>query len=134
VFIEEMSNMSTKKCYNYQVDVISVYDGDTITVNVDLGFSMALNKLKIRLTGVDTAEMKSTDEALKKKAIAARDFIREQILNKRVLLECYGQDKYGRWLGKIFAPDGTCLNEELIKRGFAYAYDGGTKDVTQLEK
>ena len=126
--------MSVKKCYNYQVDVISVYDGDTITVNVDLGFSMALNKLKIRLTGVDTAEMKSTDEALKKKAIAARDFIREQVLNKRVLLECYGQDKYGRWLGKIFAPDGTCLNEELIKKGFAYAYDGGTKDVAQLEK
>ena len=126
--------MSAKKCYNYQVDVISVYDGDTITVNVDLGFSMSLNKLKIRLTGVDTAEMKSTDEALKKKAVAARDFIREQILNKRVLLECYGQDKYGRWLGKIFAPDGSCLNEELIKKGFAYAYDGGTKDVAQLEK
>lgn len=126
--------MSAKKCYNYQVDVISVYDGDTLTVNVDLGFSMTLNKLKIRLTGVDTAEMKSTDEALKKKATAARDFIREQVLNKRVLLECYGQDKYGRWLGKIFAPDGTCLNEELIKRGFAYAYDGGTKDVAQLEK
>ena len=126
--------MSAKKCYNYQVDVISVYDGDTITVNVDLGFSMTLNKLKIRLTGVDTAEMKSTDEALKKKAVAARDFIREQILNKRVLLECYGQDKYGRWLGKIFAPDGTCLNDELIKKGFAYAYDGGTKDVAQLEK
>lgn len=126
--------MSVKKCYNYQVDVIAVYDGDTITVNVDLGFSMALNKLKIRLMGVDTAEMKSTDEALKKKAVAARDFIRDQILNKRVLLECYGQDKYGRWLGKIFAPDGTCLNDELIKRGFAYAYDGGTKDITQLEK
>jgi micrococcal nuclease len=126
--------MSAKKCYNYQVDVLSVYDGDTLTVNVDLGFSMTLNKLKIRLTGVDTAEMKSTDEALKKKAVAARDFIREQVLNKRVLLECYGQDKYGRWLGKIFAPDGTCLNDELIKRGFAYAYDGGTKDVAQLEK
>jgi micrococcal nuclease len=126
--------MSVKKCYNYQVDVISVYDGDTLTVNVDLGFSMALNKLKIRLMGVDTAEMKSTDEALKKKAISARDFIREQVLNKRAMLECYGQDKYGRWLGKIFSPDGTCLNDELIKRGFAYAYDGGTKDVAQLEK
>jgi micrococcal nuclease len=113
--------------------VVDVYDGDTVKVDIDLGFSMSLRGLKVRLSGIDTAEIKSNDPDLKKKAIAARDWLRGQILNKEVFLESAGLDKYGRWLGKIHTRDGLCCNEELVKMGLALEYDGGTKHQELLK-
>lgn len=121
------------RCFFYRAHVISVYDGDTITVNIDLGFSMSLQKLKVRLVGIDTAEMKSKDPVLKEKAIAARDWLRSQILDKDVFLESHGLDKYGRWLGKIHTRDGICCNDEMIKLGHALSYDGGKKNQELLK-
>jgi endonuclease YncB( thermonuclease family) len=102
-------------------------------VDIDLGFSMSLRKLKVRLTGIDTAEITSKDPALKAKAVQARDWLRGQILGKDVFLESAGLDKYGRWLGKIHTKGGVCCNEELIKMGLALAYDGGTKQQQLLK-
>jgi endonuclease YncB( thermonuclease family) len=113
--------------------VTDVYDGDTITADIDLGFSMSLRNLKIRLHGIDTAEMKSKDPDLKQKAVAARDWLREQCLNQDVYLESFGLDKYGRWLGKIHTKSGTCCNEELVRMGLALEYDGGTKSQELLK-
>ena len=115
------------KCFFYRAHVLEVYDGDTMTVNVDLGFGMSLNKLKIRLLGIDTAEMKSKDETLKHKAVAARDWLRSKCLDEDVYLESIGLDKYGRWLAKIHLKDGLCCNDELLKNGLAVSYNGGTK-------
>jgi len=126
-------DLMNDKCFFYKANVIEVYDGDTITVDISLGFSMTLRKLKVRLTGVDTAEMKSKDPELKKKAVAARDWLKAQILGKDVYLDSEGQDKYGRWLGKIYTKEGVCCNEELIKLGLALAYDGGTKNQELLK-
>ena len=121
------------KCFFYRAKVVDVYDGDTVKVDIDLGFSMSLRGLKVRLSGIDTAEIKSNDPDLKKKAVAARDWLRGQILNKDVFLESAGLDKYGRWLGKIHTRDGLCCNEELVKMGLALEYDGGTKHQELLK-
>lgn len=121
------------RCFFYRAHVTDVYDGDTITVNVDLGFSMSLQKLKVRLHGIDTAEMKSKDPELKAKAIAARDWLRTQCLGTDVYLESLGTDKYGRWLGRIHTQAGMCCNEELVKLGLALEYDGGTKNQDLLK-
>ena len=121
------------RCFFYKATVIEVYDGDTITVDVSLGFSMLLRKLNVRLSGIDTAEMKSKDPELKKKATAARDWLREQILGKDVYLDSAGQDKYGRWLGKIYTQGGVCCNEELVRLGLALVYDGGTQNQELLK-
>lgn len=121
------------RCFFYRAKVLNVYDGDTITVDIDLGFSMTLRGLKVRLSGIDTAEMKSEDTALKDKALKARDWLRSQILNKDVFLESSGLDKYGRWLGKVHTKDGVCCNEELVKLGLAISYDGGTKHQELLK-
>ena len=118
-----------KRCFFYRASVVDVYDGDTITVDIDLGFSMSLRKLKVRLTGIDTAEMKSKNADSKKRAIEARDWLRGQCLGKEVYLESAGLDKYGRWLGKVYTKEGLCCNEELIRLGFAVQYDGGTKTI-----
>lgn len=122
-----------EKCFFYRANVVDVYDGDTMTVDIDLGFSMSLKKLKVRLTGIDTAEMKSKDPELKKKATAARDWLREQCLGKQVFLESAGLDKYGRWLGKVYTAEGICCNEELVRMGLALGYDGGTKNQELLK-
>ena len=122
-----------EKCFFYRASVVDVYDGDTITVDIDLGFSMSLKKLKVRLTGIDTAEMKSKDPELKKKATAARDWLREQCLGQQVFLESAGLDKYGRWLGKVYTAEGICCNEELVRMGLALGYDGGTKHQELLK-
>jgi micrococcal nuclease len=107
--------------------VIDVHDGDTVKVDIDLGFNMSLRGLRVRLNGIDTAEMSSKDPVLKQKAVEARDWLRSQCLGGDVFLESQGIDKYGRWLGKIHTKGGLCLNEELVRLGLALSYDGGTK-------
>jgi micrococcal nuclease len=124
--------------YTYYADVLEVYDGDTLTVIIDLGFSLTV-KTKVRLMGIDTAEMKSEDPEVKKLATASRDFIREQVLEKKVLLKSHKPDKYGRALADIWplnddwTPVPKTLSEMMIEKGFAKSYDGGTKDQFTVE-
>jgi len=124
--------------YTYYADVLDVYDGDTLTVTIDLGFSLTV-KTKVRLMGIDTAEMKSEDPEVKKLAVASRDFIRELVLEKKVLLKSHKPDKYGRALADIWAlnddwtPVPKTLSEMMIEKGFAKSYDGGTKDQFTTE-
>lgn len=121
------------RCFFYRAFVTSVYDGDTITVDIDLGFHMMLKGLKVRLLGIDSAEIKSKDPTLKQKATEARDWLRSKCLNQQVYLESAGVDKYGRWLGKVHLSDGSCCNDELIKLGLASSYDGGKKNPELLK-
>lgn len=112
---------------------MNIYDGDTITVDIDLGFHMMLKGLKVRLLGIDSAEIKSKDPVLKQKAVEARDWLRSKCLNQQVYLESTGLDKYGRWLGRVHLADGLCCNDELIKLGLACGYDGGKKNPELLK-
>lgn len=121
------------RCFFYRANVVDVYDGDTIRVDIDLGFNMSLKNLRVRLSGIDTAEIKSKDEALKTKALQARDWLKQQCLGKDVYLESAGLDKYGRWLGRVYTKEEVCLNDELIKLGFAIGYEGGKKQQELLK-
>jgi len=132
LFLKYLKFMDSR-CFFYRANVKKVYDGDTITVDIDLGFSMTLRGLKVRLVGVDTAELKSKDKQLKERGLAARDWLRSKILDQDDYLESGGLDKYGRWLGKIHTKDGLCCNDELVKLGFAVTYDGGTKHQELLK-
>lgn len=115
------------RCFYYKARVIDVYDGDTLTVDIDLGFMMSLRKLKVRLLGIDTAEMKGGTNESKAKALQARDWLRSKVLEKEVYLESKGLDKYGRWLGRVHTVDGICCNDMLVSMGLATPYDGGAK-------
>lgn len=113
-------------CGEYPARVCNVYDGDTCTCILE--FNQKLQKFSVRLTGIDTAEMKSKDPELKKKALAAKQYLSSMILNKIVRLECEGLDKYGRILGKVYLDD-VCLNTKMIELKYANSYDGGTKST-----
>ncbi len=108
---------------------VYVYDGDTVHVVFRIpNLNDQAYKWVIRLTGIDTPEMKSKNPVEKAAAVRARDFLRGEILHKIVVVECGEFDKYGRLLGNIYIND-VCMNVKMIELGHAKAYDGGTKTV-----
>lgn len=110
----------------YQAKVISVYDGDTITVVFK--FADTFYKWGCRLYGIDTPELRSKDAREKADAIIARDFLREKILGKIVKITCGDFDKYGRLLVTV-EYENENINNLMIDKRFAVAYYGGTKEA-----
>ena len=113
--------------YVYRARVLSVYDGDTVTADLDLGMNIT-RKCSCRLAGVDTPEIRTRVAGEKEAAYAARDRVRELILDKWVTLQSIQKpDKYGRLLVKIWTDEGVNVNDLLIEEGHAIEYNGGTK-------
>ena len=127
---------SQKSCYNFRVTKINkVVDGDTIDVTIDLGFDLC-KKERVRVAGIDTPEKRTRDLEEKALGIDATNWLKEKLadaiagddeLTIRTELSG-GIGKYGRLLGWLYIGDGdVSLNEEMIKLGYAWEYDGGTK-------
>jgi micrococcal nuclease len=118
--------------YEYHVKkVLKIVDGDTIDVEIDLGFSVSFTQ-RVRLAGIDTPESRTTD--LKEKALGLE--VKEYLKNlldgaEDIVIQTEKPDsseKYGRILGWLFInDDDTSLNEKMINDGYAWEYDGGTK-------
>lgn len=108
--------------YHYKAKVTGVYDGDTCTVEVDLGLHTFLKNEIIRLNRINAPEVKGAE---KEKGIKSRDFLRKQILNKEIILETIKDqdEKYGRYLGEIhleIKPGKYInINDLLVEKGFA---------------
>ena len=131
-----MEPPSRKSCYNFRVTEINrVVDGDTIDVTIDLGFDL-YKKERARVAGVDTPEKRTRDLEEKALGIDATNWIKEKLegalngddeLTIRTELK-RGVGKYGRLLGWLYVGDEEIsLNEMMITEGYAWAYDGGTK-------
>ena len=106
--------------YEYRAFVRKVYDGDTVTVDIDLGFDVVLQKQKIRLLRINAPEVRGEQRA---EGLKSRDALRERIGNKWVKVKTQ-QDKkgkYGRWLGEIWLDD-VCVNDWLLQEGLAVEY------------
>ena len=104
--------------------VVSVYDGDTITIVSYLGAE--LYKFSVRVLGVDTPEMRGSSEYEKKLAVKAKNFVKLMCLDKVVELKNHGKEKYGRVLADVFV-DGVSIGRKLIEADLAYEYSGGAK-------
>jgi len=113
--------------YHYKARVVSVYDGDTVTVLIDLGLNI-FAKRKVRLIGINTPEIRTRDADEKKRGLEARDYLRERVLEKEIIIHTVGKGKYGRWLGEIWTLDDygdtilESVNDELIRTGHAQKY------------
>jgi len=110
--------------YEYTAKITSVYDGDTVTGDVDLGFGIWIKKQKFRLMGIDTPEIRTKDKDEKVRGYEARDRLRELVLGKTVRIRSFGKGKYGRWLVDIFIEeiDTRSVNQLLILEGHADHY------------
>ena len=127
---------SRKSCYNFRVTEINrVLDGDTIDVTIDLGFDL-FKKERVRIAGVDTPEKRTRNLEEKALGIDATNWLKDKLestlsgddeLSIRTEL-VGGVGKYGRLLGWLYVGEDTVsLNELMITEGYAWEYDGGTK-------
>ena len=127
---------SRKSCYNFRVVSIDrVVDGDTIDVSIDLGFDL-IKKERVRIAGIDTPEKRTRDLEEKALGIDATNWMKKNLedtiagddeLTIRTEL-VGGMGKYGRLLGWLYVGESNVsLNEIMIEEGYAWEYDGGTK-------
>lgn len=114
--------------YEYAIAKVErVVDGDTLDLLFDVGFSM-FRKERVRLHGIDAPETSSRNPQEKVLARDAKDFVIAWIMKQGALkARTMKDDKYGRMLANVYGDDGVCLNEEMVSKGYAWAYDGGTK-------
>lgn len=106
--------------YIYKAIVIKVYDGDTITVNIDLGFGVSKTE-RLRLYGINTPEVRGTERI---EGLKSRDWLRTLILNKEIIVKTYRdkKGKYGRYLADIYIESDTGtinINDWLVRENLA---------------
>ncbi len=106
--------------YEYRAYVSRVYDGDTITVDIDLGFGIVIKSQKIRLVRINAPEIRGDE---RQNGLVSRDALRDKIGNKWVTIKTSKdkKGKYGRWLGEVWIEN-VCVNDWLISEGLAKVY------------
>jgi micrococcal nuclease len=119
-----------KVMFEYYVKKVNkIVDGDTIDVDIDLGFDISFSS-RVRLAGIDTPESRTTDKAEKALGLEAKAFLKHEIESaKSVVIKTEKMDsseKYGRILGWLFVDD-VNLNLAMIDQGYAWGYMGDTK-------
>ena len=126
--------------YEYKVKVLKVVDGDTVDVDIDLGFKVWLRNERVRLHGIDTPESRTRDLEEKKYGLAAKNFLKTALKNGTVVMKVHDRGKFGRILGELFVKDNEghpvfenqiSINEHMIINKHAVAYYGQSKDEIQ---
>jgi micrococcal nuclease len=132
--------MGVNLMYEYRVKkVTGVVDGDTIDVDIDLGFNISYSQ-RVRLAGIDTPESRTTDKKEKVLGLEVKQRLKDILTNASIVVirtqKPDSTEKYGRVLGWLFV-DGAekSVNESLIADGYAWGYMGETKikDFALLE-
>ncbi|MEM9359958.1 MAG: thermonuclease family protein [Pseudomonadota bacterium] len=107
--------------YQYAAEITDVYDGDTVTADIDLGFHTWRRGERLRLYGINAPEVRGSERA---EGLVSRDALREKILHKEVIV-CTIKDrkgKYGRYLARLFL-DSEDINEWLVANDYAVHHD-----------
>ena len=123
----------------YDVTVVKVVDGDTVDVDIDLGFGICLKDERVRIMGIDTPESRTSDRVEKLFGLAAKERLYSLLEKDAKLItteDKSGEDmkgKFGRILGDFRAADGRLVTEIMIEEGHCVPYFGGSKDDTQAQ-
>jgi micrococcal nuclease len=131
--------MSELRVNHYDVVLLKSVDGDTVDVDIDLGFGVWLRNERVRIMGIDTPESRTSDEVEKLFGKAAKARLKELLHDGGVLVtteEASGEDmrgKFGRILGDFKTPDGKLVTEVLAEEGHCVPYFGGSKEDVQAQ-
>ena len=131
--------MKELKVNEYDVRLLKAVDGDTVDVDIDLGFNIWLRDERVRIMGIDTPESRTSDKVEKVFGRAAKARLKELLTEGGVLVtneEKNGEDmrgKFGRILGDFKTPDGKLVTEVMIAEGHCVPYFGGSKDDVQAQ-
>lgn len=123
----------------YEVKILKVIDGDTVDVDIDLGFGITLRDERVRIMGIDTPESRTSDPVEKAFGLAAKERLIELLEEESILItvdDKKGEDmkgKFGRILGDFRTIDGRKVTEVLIEEGHAVPYFGQNKELVQEE-
>ena len=116
--------------YEYKCKVTRVVDGDTVDIDIDLGFGVWLHKERVRIYGIDTPESRTRDKVEKRFGLLAKEFVKQFVKGSSIILRTQKYDakgKFGRILGDIIVDDKS-LSETMIKEYHAVAYHGQSKE------
>jgi len=125
--------------YEYSCKILRVVDGDTVDVDIDLGFGVWMHKQRIRMYGIDTPESRTRDLEEKKFGLMAKEIVKKWIpegSTQTLITEKDDKGKYGRILGKFkitFEEEETTLNEWMIKNRYGVEYFGQSKQDIEEE-
>ena len=125
--------------YEYRVKINKVVDGDTVDIDIDLGFGIWLHNERVRIMGIDTPESRTSDEVEKVFGLAAKARLKELLGETAILktqVDKSGEDakgKFGRILGDFVAPDGRMVTEIMIEEGHCVPYFGESKEDVQAQ-
>ena len=124
--------------YEYKCKIRKVVDGDTVDIDIDLGFGIWLNDERVRIIGIDTPESRTSDKIEKIFGLAAKERVQQLLGDGATLISKVKGDgneemrgKFGRILGDFRTLQGDLLTSKLLKEGHAVAYSGGNKEVVQ---
>tara|TARA_B100000131_G_scaffold232364_1_gene224229 strand:- start:830 stop:1258 length:429 start_codon:yes stop_codon:yes gene_type:complete len=118
--------------YRYKVNVVKVVDGDTVDVDIDLGFGMTYKKQRVRMVGIDTPESRTRDLVEKKFGKASKAHLKSILESGDIELVSHDKGKFGRILGDLFIGSSTfSVNQQMINDHHAVAYTGGNKEETE---
>lgn len=118
----------------YDITIVKVVDGDTVDVDIELGFGVCLKDERVRIIGIDTPESRTSDPVEKLFGLAAKNRVLELLKDGGKLITTEnrkGEDmkgKFGRVLGDFRINDGRILTNVLIEEGYCVPYFGGSKD------
>jgi len=123
--------MSAGNLFHYRCTLRRVVDGDTIDVDIDLGFNIKYSE-RVRFLGVNTPESRTRDLEEKKRGLAAKAFVETWLEEKAgnapiIETKVDKKGKFGRILGRILNDEGECLNDTLLAEGHAVEYFGGKR-------
>ena len=124
--------------YQYKCKINKVLDGDTVDIDLDLGFNIVLANQRVRMAGVDTPESRTTNKEEKTRGLLSKKKLAEKLpVGTWQIIETQrsdnNDDKFGRILGVFILEDGTKVNEWLIQNNYAVPYKGENKELTQAE-
>ena len=132
--------------YEYSCKIIRVIDGDTVDVDIDLGFDVVLTGQRVRLHGIDTPESRTSDKVEKQYGILSKNFLKQYVHEGdtavlKTIKDRDGDDsrgKFGRILGQFMVYDAAkdarrSVNEMMIEYGYAVAYHGQSKDDVEAK-
>ena len=118
--------------YTYSVKVTRIVDGDTVDVDIDLGFGMSYRKQRVRMMGIDTPESRTRNLEEKFYGKASKAHLVEKLKDQKVKLVSHDKGKFGRILGELFIGNNpVSVNQQMIDEFHAVPYFGQSKDDTE---
>jgi micrococcal nuclease len=122
--------------YIYRCKINKVVDGDTVEIDLDLGFNMMLVNQRVRMAGIDTPESRTSNNEEKERGIISKKKLAEKLpvgswQKIQTMRSDANDDKFGRILGVFIMEDGMSLNQWMIDNNYAVLYQGENKELVQ---